>query len=106
MKQLVRLSIVILLILLVFLLGARWYLRSSHLVEQVRSRLEQSLGGPVKIAEIDTGFGGTNLQGLELYESPEAGQSAPWLKVERVEADVSVLGGLSGQVMPGKLSLT
>jgi hypothetical protein len=105
MKWVLRLVIALVLLAVVVVLGARWYLSSSRVAEQVRARLEALLGAPVHVGEVNIGLSGSSsVGGLELYESKEKAHA--WLKADRLEADVSALKMLAGEAVPHTLQVS
>jgi translocation and assembly module TamB len=106
----------ILAFLLVLLIGAKVYL-ASHATPQVVARLQSALGMRVQVGTADVGLsGGSELKDVQIFEPPapanerkEPNQPTapekPWFRVDRVEADVSVLSLLSGSTGPAKVHL-
>lgn len=85
--------------------AARWYLSSSGAAQQIARALRERLALPVQLKQASVGMmGGTTLGGLSV---PEPGDEAaePLLSVEKVEADLSILGALSGS-LPTRLTLS
>jgi translocation and assembly module TamB len=90
---------------------------SSHMTPHVVLQLQSALGVPVQIENADVGLsGGSELHGVQVFEPPApAGlprhtaasprSEKPWFRVERIEADVSALGLLSGSTRPSKVAL-
>ncbi len=97
MKRSTRLrnSLWIAVILLLVLAGAGLlaldsYLSSAAAVHQVAERLQQMLGGRVAIQNAQIGLiSESSVRGIEVYEDGQA--SKPWLRIDDVTADVSVL---------------
>src|SRR5262249_4773524 len=64
-----------------------------------------AFGGPVKVSKADVGVTGTSLEGVQLFEPGEQPSETPWLTVERIDADVSLLGVVTGATAPRELTL-
>ncbi len=78
------------------LIALRFYLSSAAAVRQVAEQLQAMLGGRVEIQSAQIGLIGTSrVRGLEAYEDGETNK--PWLRINDVTADVSVLSLLRGQ---------
>jgi uncharacterized protein involved in outer membrane biogenesis len=107
MKRLWRVGVALIVLLVVLFLAARWYLSSRQVADRVAARLQDLLGGRVRVASADVGLAdGSFLEGVEVYE-PEAEPAAePWLTAARVDADVSALGLLKGHDLPHRITLT
>jgi len=111
MKILRRLVIVlgILLILVGILYEAgRRLLASQYVADKVSSHLAQAYGGPVKLDSVDVGLHGSNVSGLRLYEQGQENKAAtePWVSVEEVQTDVSLLDAIRGAAVPHQITLT
>jgi uncharacterized protein involved in outer membrane biogenesis len=109
MKRFLRVVLVVAVLLVVAGVAARLYLRSGHVASQVAARLQAAYGGPVRVASADVGLTGSTVGGLELFEKSKEGKlvsQQPWVTVQSVTADVSLLGVLSGNATPGKVTLT
>jgi hypothetical protein len=86
-------------------IAARLYLSSESTNRQVAERLEQLLGGKVRIASSSIGLvGDSSLENVEVYEkdAPEGGK--PWLRLAQVEADVSALDLVGKDALPGNVT--
>jgi translocation and assembly module TamB len=109
-----RVFLVLLALLAAAGIAAKFYLASRARPELV-ARLEAALGMHVQIASADVGLsGGSEIQDVQIFESkpaPPDGASnsqpaeKPWFRVDRIEADVSVLGLLSGSTNPHTIHL-
>jgi uncharacterized protein involved in outer membrane biogenesis len=73
--------------------------------EQVVAALEKVYGGPVRLRHAHLGVNGTALYGLELFEEGDP-NGQPWLRIDRINADITLAGALSGNVQPGELRLS
>ncbi|HEV3443520.1 MAG TPA: AsmA-like C-terminal region-containing protein [Gemmataceae bacterium] len=105
MKRLRHVLLVSVVIFIIIGFSLRKYLTSQRLAAQVASRLEAAFGGAVRIAEIDVGLGGSTLNGLQLFDSRAADPQEPWVTVDRVKADVSLLSLLGGSSTPQNITL-
>jgi translocation and assembly module TamB len=106
MKRLLRVLIVITGIIVIVAVAARFYLRSQRVHDQVTSEIEALYGGPVKVAEVEIGLGGTTLSGFELFEEGAQTSEQPWLKVESLTTDLSLFALMSGNTTPQDVSIT
>src|SRR6516162_9655350 len=92
----------------VALVALKLYL-ASRLTPEVVTRLRTAFGVPVEISKAEVGLAnGSALEDVRVYAPPPAppppGSTAPparrdeepWLRIARVEADVSILGFLRG----------
>ncbi|HEX5271568.1 MAG TPA: hypothetical protein VFW33_13820, partial [Gemmataceae bacterium] len=85
-------------------IGARVYLHSDKVRDDVAVRLGALYGGRVAVGEADIGvIGDTTLRNLRLYEKGEAGKT-PWVTVGSVKTDVSALD-LARGVKPKDITL-
>ena len=85
--------------------GSRWALRSAYASEQVAARLSASLGASVQFQDIDLGFTGSSLSGIEVQERSAAAGSAPWLTIGSVDVDLSLWQLWRGTVDDGSVTL-
>lgn len=106
MKHVVRILLVLVGVLVVAVIAGRLYLRSQRVVNQVTTQLEEIYGGPVRVAEVDVGLGGTALGGFELFEDGADKSQEPWLKVRSLGTDINVFDLLSGNTTPGEVTLS
>jgi hypothetical protein len=91
---------------------------TSRLTPQVAARLRSALGMPVEFSAADVGLAGDSaLDDVRVYEpapAPAAGSAPatpaaiekPWLRIGRVEADVSIIGFLRGATVPRQIHLS
>jgi hypothetical protein len=101
-----RLCLFVTIIILVIVgLAGRNYLSSHYLAAQIASRLEAVYGGPVKLSAVDIGWRHSSLIGVQLFEKGKSAATAPWVTIEKVEADGSVLDLLSGSLNPENVTL-
>jgi hypothetical protein len=105
MKRLRLILFVTIAILVIVGVAGRKYL-SGHLAGQIASRMEAAYGGPVTISAVDIGWRSSSLKGVQLFENGRSAATAPWVTIEEVEADISVLDLLGGPVCPGNITLT
>lgn len=106
MKRLRRVLLVTIVIISILCLAAKKYLTSRQLASQIASRLEAAYGGPVRVAGVDIGLRRSTLTSLQLFEDEKSACKEPWVTVDVVEADVSVLNWLRGNVTPESVTLT
>jgi hypothetical protein len=107
MRRLLRILLVLGVLLLLLGVAAHGFLRSRGVADQVASRLEDLFGAPVKVGEVSVGLTGeTSLGDVELYEPGPRAPQRPWLKAERLEADVSALKLLAGRTTPREIHLS
>jgi hypothetical protein len=107
MKRLLRILLVGLVVVLLLGLAVRWYLKSKHVADKVTARLEEMIGAPVKIGNVDVSVtGDTSLGDVELFEPGAKTSGQPWLKADRIEADVSALKMATGEATPHELRLS
>lgn len=85
--------------------GSRWLMRSAYASEQVASRLSTSVGALVQFQDIDLGFTGSTLSGVEVQERNGNGSSAPWLTIGSVDVDLSLWQLWRGTVDDGGVTL-
>jgi uncharacterized protein YhdP len=93
------------LVLTVALWQLHRYLASREVAAHVASRLEASLGIPVKVAEVDAGVRTTSLEGIELFEPGADKSSKPWATIERAEVDLPSWDLLRGETQPRAIAL-
>jgi translocation and assembly module TamB len=105
MNRLLRISLVVLAVVVLLGVAARFYLCSGHVAFQVAARLEALYGGPVRVASADVGVAGSSVSGLELFEKGKADSQTPWASVKSLTADVSVFGLLAGTAIPQNVTL-
>src|SRR5262245_64256014 len=92
-------SVAVLLLLGGLLGGARLYLSSGHAATRVASRLNTLLGVPVRVTDADIGLsGGSSLRGLQVFEADGQRAETPWITVEDLQAEVSALDLLGGDM--------
>lgn len=78
---------------------------------EIQSRLQTALGMPVEVTGTDVGISGdSEVVGVKVYEpaaAPTSGNrpAEPWLRIERIVADVSVIGLLKGSASPAYVRL-
>jgi hypothetical protein len=104
-KRAVRVLLVLALLLLIAGWGARRYLRSRHVAERVAAHLEAVYGGSLRVAEVDVGLDGTSLSGFEVFEKDCPTTDTPWLVIESIQTDLSILDVLRGRAMPSKIKV-
>jgi hypothetical protein len=84
--------------------AARCYLTSADAARRVAGRLEGMLGTPVRVHEVDLGLTRqSSVRGLELFGSPT--DTAPWLAIDDLSADVSAWELLGGK-LPRQIEAT
>jgi hypothetical protein len=88
---------------LVYILGRPFL--GSRLTLLLQARLSALYGGPVELEHASIGFSSSVIQGVKLFEAGTSLADAPWASVAEVNADVSVLNLLAGQVLPKQLNL-
>ena len=90
------------------LLGAaRCYLTSKHATKQIADKLQGLLGVPVQIDQADVGIrDGSSLQGVQIFEAGNQPPDKPWLKVDKVEVDLTALDVVSGDSSPKRIVLS
>jgi hypothetical protein len=100
-----RALVAVVLLVIVLLLAARFYLRSSAVASRLAAELANTLGVPVRVEEADVGlFGESTARNVTVHES-ESDEDRPWLSVDEVSADVSVLDLLRGKATPGRVTV-
>lgn len=86
--------------------AAKWYLASGRVTPRVAARLQEFFKQSVLVAAADVGLGvGSELHGVQVFESAEHGLEGPWLRVTDLDADVSALDLLTGSAEPSRLRL-
>jgi translocation and assembly module TamB len=96
----------LLVLALIGLGGAKYYLSSGAAATKVSNRLEAILGVPVKVGGADIGLtGGSSLSNAQVYEAEGGKSDEPWLTVKQVRADVATADLLRG-ANPEQLTLT
>lgn len=101
-----RISIVLGVILIVLLVGARIYLSSRMAANQVAQRLSAMLGTRVEVGDVDIPFfGQMSLEDVQIYPTGEQSSGKPWLTIPRGKMDLGALGILSGK-MPERMTLS
>jgi hypothetical protein len=89
----------------ILFLGVRLYLSSRFAAAQAAERLQDVLGAPVRVSDVNIGIGGdSTLQGLEVFEEGRP-SDGPWVTIEDVRADVSALGMVGGRSKPSEVEL-
>lgn len=105
MKRALRVILIVAIILVVTGFALRWYISSTYVIEMVQTRLQKLYGGKVKFTNVDVGVGSSELSGFELFEKESQDDDAPWLTVEKVETDLSILSVLRGEEMPNRIRI-
>src|SRR5262249_40019278 len=82
----------------------RGYLKSRDAANRVAERLEAAYGGPVRVDEVNLGFGGCTFRKVELFEAGAAPSDPPWMVIDEATTDTSVLDLYSGTI-PSQLNL-
>ena len=100
-----RTALTLLALAAVVYFGAMWFLRSAYAVEQVTARLTAAFGAPVRIAGLDVGFGGSSLAGLAISEHGSQPADPPWLTIDTVDADLSLVQLIRGNLADGTITL-
>src|SRR5690348_9854712 len=86
--------------------AARLYLSSSRVNAQVAERLQSLLGGKVTVGRANIGLhGSSELHDLRAFDEGASANTPAWLQVTDVTADLSALGLLRGETMPGHIDL-
>jgi hypothetical protein len=109
MKRLGRLRLLLgLLVLVVAALGcAKLYLSSNRASNQITRKLEEIFGVPVRVGAVDVGIqGDSTLSGLQLFEADGERSDTPWLTVQNVRTDLSLLDVVRGDTSPQRVELT
>src|SRR5436190_22737158 len=76
------------------LVAAHFYLRSSAMARKAEDLLQETLGVPVKVRAAAVGLvGSSSAHGIELYE-PKG--DTPWLSLDEVQANLSLIDLLRG----------
>src|SRR5947199_750968 len=99
MRRVLRVLVIFGIILTVAVLGARWYLSSTHVAHQAAEQLSEMYGGRVEVDLADIGFKSSTLSGVHLHEEGSPPGQAPWLTLGNVRADVSLWELLKGTGM-------
>jgi hypothetical protein len=100
-----RVLLVVALLLVAALVGARIYLSSARAAHQVAHSLEAMLGMPVEVERASIGLlGGSSLRGLRV-PGPGGDADQPLLTIDDVQADLTARGALSG-LLPHHLTLS
>ena len=95
-RRLVTVALSLLALAGIFLLIAQLYLRSERVRAETVARLESLYGGRVRLKRVEIGPTGTTLYDLELFEADAAPGEPPWVRVRRVDADVTAFNLLDG----------
>jgi translocation and assembly module TamB len=85
---------------------ARIYLSSSRITAQVASRLQAAYGAPVQVREARIGVRGSSLHDLQIFEANASSGEAPWLVIERAEADILLWDLIQSGALPSQLTLS
>jgi hypothetical protein len=85
--------------------GAMWFLRSAYAVEQVTNRFTAALGAPVKIAGLNVGLSRSSVAGLAINERGSQPTDPPWLTTDSVDADLSLMQLIRGELADGTITL-
>jgi hypothetical protein len=89
-KPLLLIPLLALVLGMAALVALRIYLSTGRATGQVAERLRKMLGGRVEVHEAKIGLiGDSTVQGIEVYEDGQ--QEKPWIRIDGVKADVSVL---------------
>src|SRR5262245_66002701 len=113
LKRLGRLPLVLVLLALFVVLViaavgcAKLYLSSGRATQQITGKLEDVLGVPVRVGGVDVGIqGDSTLSGLQLYEADGQRPDEPWLTVQGVRTDLSLIDVVRGDSSPQRVELT
>ncbi len=102
-----RSSLIALVLLVLLAWLGRTYLVSKHAAAQVAAHLEKLSGGPVEIGEVEIGFNGSLIRGVQLFElATSIGLTNPWVVVGEAQTDADLWSLLGGQAGPRRMSLT
>ncbi|MBY0526474.1 MAG: AsmA-like C-terminal region-containing protein [Gemmataceae bacterium] len=85
---------------------AKLYLASARGSADVASRLESIYGARISVGEVDVGVGSSSLRDVRLYEAGPDAPVEPWAVIDDVRADVSAWALLSGNAVPGIVTLS
>jgi uncharacterized protein involved in outer membrane biogenesis len=85
----------------VLLVAAHFYLRSSAMARRAEDKLQEALGVPVRVGGVAIGLAGSS--SARQIEVLEPKRETPWLTLEEVTANLSVLDLLSGNAEGGKV---
>ena len=107
MSKIMRRTLGIVLIVLVVLAVAgivlRQYLTSKRVVDQVAARVKTMYKGDIELGSVDVGLGSTYLNNLKFFESAS---KTPWLELDELHMDISLLEYMHGNARPGKIKVT
>lgn len=84
-------------------LGLRWYLGTDSARRMVAGEVSKAIGLPVEVTSLSVGFGGTSVGVVipdELAETP-----TDFIRVGKIETDITLGGLLTGSATPTKVSL-
>jgi hypothetical protein len=80
-------------------------LASDFAARQAVTRLGAAVGAPVRVGEVQLGFRASALRGLEVLENLATAEPPPWSAAAAVEADLSLLQLLRGDLADGTVTL-
>jgi hypothetical protein len=80
-------------------------LASDFAARRAVARIGAAVGAPVRAGEVQLGYWASALRGLEVLETLTTPQPPPWTAVGAVEADLSLLQLLRGDLADGAVTL-
>ena len=100
-------GILLTLLLTVAIVGfvARRYLTSKGVADKVVAKLQTVYKGEIKLGGVDVGLGSTSLTKLQLFEAG-SNETTPWLEIEDLHTDFSLLDYFQGNSLPGKVKVS
>ncbi len=91
-------------LVIMVVLGVRYYLNSRQVADKVTAKLAAIYGGPVQVGATSIGVQSSTLSGVAFLEEGQAGQ--PWLTIDRLDTDLSLLELVRGQTSPDRVTIS
>jgi hypothetical protein len=105
-RWLLRIGIGALVLVVVLVVAAKLILRTGFAADKVAAQLQSAAGGaPVHVGSLDVGLTGSSLHDLQFLEDGAAPGSTPWATVPDVDADVSLVHLIRGDLTGGAVTL-
>ena len=100
--------LVLFILLVVAAVGcAKLYLGSDRAAALVTNKLQDVLGVPVRVSSVDVAIqGDSTLSGLQLYEADGRRPDTPWLTVQNIRTDLSLIDVVRGDTSPERVELS
>jgi hypothetical protein len=105
-RWLVRLGTGAVVLVVLLVVAAKLILRTSFATDRVAAQIQKAVGGaPVKVDSLDVGLGACSTGEVQFREDGVPADVPPWAVISSVEADVSLLSLIRGDLSGGPITL-